>query len=133
MEPVAWSTCVLCIALAALLGLLLGFGGARLLDRFRLNSVQARVAEITKQAEQNASTIRQRAELDAKDELFKKREEFNREMEQARNELREQERRLDKREDGLEQKHQALAKKEKALENSQRKVTERKNDLDKRH
>jgi len=124
---------VLCISLAALLGLLLGFGSARVLDRFRLNSVQARVAEITKQAEENASTIRQRAELDAKDELFKKREEFNREMEQARNELREHERRLDKREDALEQKHDAVGKKEKALDSSQRKVAERKNELDKRH
>jgi len=133
MEPVAWSTFVLCISLAALLGLLLGFGSARLLDRFRLNSIQARIAEITKQAEESAATIRQRAELDAKDELFKKREDFNREMELARNELREQERRLEKREDGLEQKHQTLAKKEKTLENNQRKVSERKNELEKRH
>src|SRR6516162_294133 len=126
-------TFVLYLTLAALLGLLLGFGATRVRDRFRLINVQTRVAEITRQAQENASTIRQRAELDAKDELFKKREDFNREMEQARNELREQERRLDKREDGLEQKHQALAKKEKSLENSQRKVTERKNDLEKRH
>jgi ribonuclease Y len=127
MEIVAWST------LAALLGVLLGVGGARLLDRFRLSKVQARVAEITKQAEETARTIRQRAELDAKDELFKKREEFNREMEQSRNELREQERRLDKREDGLEQKVQAVMKKEKSLDNNQRKVAERKADLEKRH
>jgi ribonuclease Y len=133
MGDVAWSTFVLCIPLAALLGLLLGFGSARLLDRFRLNSIQTRVVEITKQAEETAATIRQRAELDAKDELFKKREEFNREMEQARNELREQERRLEKREDGLEQKHQSLTKKEKVLENNQRKLTERKTDLEKRH
>ena len=131
--PPDWSTVVLCISLAALLGLLLGFGSARLLDRFRLNSIQARIGEITKQAEENAANIRQRAELDAKDELFKKREDFNREMEQARNELREQERRLDKREDGLEQKHQGLAKKEKVLENNQRKLSERKADLEKRH
>jgi ribonuclease Y len=127
MEQVAW------ITLAALLGILLGFGAARVLDRFRLSKVQARVAEITKQAEENANTIRQRAELDAKDELFKKREEFNREMEQARHELREQERRLDKREDGLEQKHREVAKKEKTLENGQRKVSERKAELEKRH
>src|ERR1051325_4942698 len=126
-QAVAW------ISLAALLGILLGFGGARVLDRFRLSKVQARVAEITKQAEENAKTIRQRAELDAKDELFKKREEFNREMEQARNELREHERRLEKREDGLEQKQQVLAKKEKSLDNNQRKLSERKNELEKRH
>src|SRR5271165_6141930 len=123
-------TFVLYLTLAALFGLLVGFGGARVRDWYRLNNVQTRVAEITRQAEENASTVRQRAELDAKDELFKKREEFNREMEQARHELREHEHRLDKREDGLEQKQQALAKKEKVLENNQRKVSERKNELE---
>jgi ribonuclease Y len=127
MEQVAW------ITVAALLGLLLGFGAVRVLDRFRLSNVQARVAEITKQAEENATTIRQRAELDAKDELFKKREEFNREMEQGRNEQRDHERRLEKREDGLEQKHEALAKKEKTLESGQRKLAERKAEVEKRH
>jgi ribonuclease Y len=127
------STFVLYLLVAALLGLGLGFGGARLLDRFRLHSVQARVAEITKRAEQDAETIRKRAEVDAKDELFKKREEFNRETDLARNELREHERRLDKREDGLEQKQDSLSKKEKSLESGQRKLTERKTELDKRH
>ena len=124
---------ILYISLATLLGLVLGFGGARLLDRFRLQSVQTRVAEITKRAEEDASTIRKRAEVDAKDELFKKREEFNREMEEARNKLREHERRLDKKEDSLEQKEQTLVKKEKSLDNNQRKVAERKSELEKRH
>jgi ribonuclease Y len=133
MPPTDMSTFVLYLSLAALLGGLLGFGGARLLDRVRLNSIQARVAEITKHAEEQADTIRKRAEVDAKDELFKKREEFNRETEQTRNELREQERRLDKREDALEQQQQALLKKDKSLESNQRKLTERKNELEKRH
>src|SRR5260221_144179 len=126
------STLVLCVSLAALLGLLLGFGGARLLDRARLKSVQAQVADIKSQAERDADNIRKRAEVDAKDEFFKKREDFNRETESARTELRDQERRLDKREDALEQKTEAVAKKEKALESNQRKLTERKAELDKR-
>jgi ribonuclease Y len=127
------STLVLYLLAALVGGLLLGYGGVRLRDRFRLNAVQARVAEITAQAERDAETIRKRAEVDAKDELFKKREEFTREVDQARGELREQERRLDKREDGLEQKHQLLLKKERTLENGQRKLSERKAELEKRH
>jgi ribonuclease Y len=127
------STLVLCVSLAALLGLLLGFGGARLLDRARLKSVQAQVADIKSQAERDADNIRKRAEVDAKDEFFKKREDFNRETESARTELREQERRLDKREDTVEQKTEAVVKKEKTLESNQRKLTERKAELDKRH
>ena len=113
---------------AALLGLLLGYGGARILDRFRLNSAQARVAELADQASQKADNILKEAELRTKDELFRKREEFNRELEQGRAELRDQERRLDKRDDNLEQKHQVLLKKERALEHSQRKLNERRPD-----
>ena len=125
--------CVLICLLAALLGLGLGYAGAQLRDRFRLNNVQTRVSEITAQAERDAETIRKRAEVDAKDELFKKREEFNREMEQERVIHREMECRLDKREDGLEQKTQTLAKKERSLENTQRKLAERRSDLEKRN
>jgi ribonuclease Y len=131
--PQDLSTLVLYLALAALVGVLLGIGALRFLDRLRLTHVKARITEITAQAERDAETIRKRAEVDAKDELFKRREEFNREMEQARNELRDQERRVEKREDGLEQKHQSLLKKERSLENAQRKVSERKSDLERRH
>lgn len=119
--------------LAALVGGLLGYGASRLLDRKRLTGVEARIADLTSQAERDAETVRKRAEVDAKDELFKKREEFNREAEKARGEIREQERRLEKREDSLEQKEQALVKRERALEHGQRKLVERKNDLERRH
>ncbi len=126
-ETLTW---VLIVALAALVGLLLGYGGARLLDRTRLNNVRARVADLTTQAERGAETIRKRAEVDAKDEFYKKREEFNREMELARAELREQERRLDKREDALEQKQQTLVKKERSLDSNQRKLAEKRDELE---
>ena len=93
--------CVLLCTLAALLSLLVGFGGARVLDRFRINNAQLRVAELTQQANQKADSIVKEAELRAKDEVYQRREEFNREMEAGRNELRDQERRLDKKEDNL--------------------------------
>ena len=62
----------------------LGYGIARLQDRFRLTSAQSRVGEITTQARREAENILKESELKAKDELFHKREEFNREMEKAR-------------------------------------------------
>jgi ribonuclease Y len=124
--------CVLFVCLAALLGLLAGYGVARFLDRFRLNSALARVAEINDNAKKEAENLLKAAELRAKDELYQKREEFNREIEQARGEVREQERRLDKREDSLEQKHQLQVKKERTLEHGQRKLSERKSEVEKR-
>src|SRR5581483_1343635 len=98
--------CLVQICLAALVGLLVGFGIARLQDHFRLSSARASREEIVAQARLEAENFRKEAELKAKDEAFHRREEFNREIEQARNEVREQERRLEKREDTLDQKHQ---------------------------
>jgi ribonuclease Y len=123
---------ILIACLAGLVGLLGGYGVARLLDRANQNSARAKVADITAQANKEADNIRKEAELRAKDELFQKREEFNREMEQAKNELREQERRLEKREDTLDQKHQAQLKKDRQLESIQRKLAERREHVEKR-
>jgi ribonuclease Y len=124
--PITW------IAIAALVALAVGYGIARALDRTRLTSVQARVAEITEHAKKEAENIRKESELKAKDELFQKREEFNREAEKLRNELRDQERRLEKREDSLEQKHQLQVKKERVLEHTQKKLHERREQVEKR-
>jgi ribonuclease Y len=123
---------ILPYCLAALLALLAGYGFARLLDRFSLNSATARVADLSAQAKKEAENILKEAELKAKDELFKKREEFNREVEQARGEVREHERRLQKREDTLDQKHQLQVKKERNLESGQRKLAERREHIEKR-
>jgi ribonuclease Y len=126
MPTSAW---IALAALAALLGLVLGvWAGYKVVrrhDRISLNSAQNKSAELVAQARKEADNIRLEAELKAKDELFKKREEFNREMEHGRGELRDQERRLEKREDLLEQKHQAQIKKERNLQHSERKLHER--------
>jgi ribonuclease Y len=124
--------CLALAALAALVGVLAGYGLARLQDRFRLTSIQTRVAEITDQAKKEADTIRKEAEFRVKDELLQKREHFNKEAEKVRLELREHERRLEKREDLIEHNHQLQTKKERVLEHAQRKLRERKDSLEKR-
>src|SRR5262245_18540346 len=96
--------------LYAILALLLGLGlvgGAcfvllRKQNETSLNQAEVRAREIIGQAERNAENVVKEAELKAKDEIFRKREEFNRETEATRSEQREQERRLEKREDLLE-------------------------------
>jgi ribonuclease Y len=120
----------------AVLGLGVGGGATYMLvrrqDRLNVHSAEVRVKEILSQAERNAENIAKEAELKAKDELFKKREEFNREVDQAKNEHREQERRLEKREDLLEQKHQAQQKKDRMLQHTEKKLHERRDQLDKK-
>lgn len=124
--------CVVLTCLAALVGLLAGYAVARYQDRFNVNSAQTKAADLVDQAQKRADNYLKEAELKAKDDLFGKREEFNREQEKLRNELREQERRLEKREDALDQKHQLQVKKEKTLEHTQRKLHERRDQVEKR-
>jgi len=125
----------LCVALicgAALVGFVTGYGFFRYLEGRNEISAKSRAATIEKQASEKADNIVKSAELQAKDEVFRKREQFNREMETARAELREHERRLEKREDGIDQKHQLQVKKEKSLEHTTRKLHERKGQVEKR-
>jgi ribonuclease Y len=136
---IPWGWCILISCLAALVALGIGYGAARLLDHLRHNNAQTRVAELTERARKEADNLIKEAELKAKDELYKKREDLDREAEQKRNELleqqrrveqsrgevREEERRLGKRED-------VLLKKERALEHGQRRLVERRHELEKR-
>ena len=48
--------CIVITSLAALVALLVGYGTARLFDRFRLDNARARVAEITNQAKKEADS-----------------------------------------------------------------------------
>src|SRR5262245_10183111 len=88
--------CVICTCLALVLGLLFGYGVARLTDRFRLNNIRTQALEITVNAKTQADNLIKDAELRSKEELFKQREVLDREAELKRAELREQERRLEK-------------------------------------
>ena len=119
MDPLTVGVIVGLVAL--IVGLAAGFGYARAQDRLRGTGAQARVNELLAQAQTQAENLRKEAELKAKDELFRKREEFNREIEQTATELREQERRLEKREDAARAEAAgARQKKERDLEHARR-------------
>lgn len=117
---------------ALMLAVPLGYLLARLQDRTRLSSAQAKVSEINAQAQRDAENLVKSAELKAKEEILRKQEEFKNATEKERDELRDQERRLEKREDVLDQKHQAQLKKEKLLEGNQRKLAERREAVEQR-
>jgi ribonucrease Y len=138
MSPWGWCAIISCVA--AGLGWLVGFGVARLLDRFRLDNAQARVTELIEHANKETENLKKEAELRAKEEVYKKREELDREIEQKRGELQEEQRRLDQtrgevreEERRLGKREDILLKKERNLEHSQRKLAERKHELEKRH
>jgi ribonucrease Y len=123
---------VLLSCLAAVVGLALGYAGARLLDRSRLKGIRTQAEAIAKSAREEAEKIKKEAELKAKDDLYQQREAFKRETEEARGELREQERRLARREDGLEEKNKDLQKRERTIDHLKTKLSERKSEVEKR-
>lgn len=117
----------------ALLGLAIGLGAGGgtafvfLRKQHQTNNAAAetRSRELVTQAEKSADNILKEAELKAKDEFFKKRDEMARDLEKAKNEQRDQERRLEKREDQLEQRHQEQLKKERHLQQTEKSLCER--------
>ena len=103
------------VGLASLVALACGFGFARIQDRLRVTSAQTRISEMLVQAKSQADNLQKEVELQAKDDLFKRRETLAREFDQKLNEVRDQERRLDKREDSLEEKSRDFQKREKRV------------------
>lgn len=120
--------CLLWLGLAALLGLFLGVAGCYLWicqqERRQLRYARQQAAEIRAQAEKEAESLRQAAELRVREEWLHKWEAFHQEVEQTRSQLREQERRLERREDSLAQQQQHLLQKEGDLQAEAQRLTE---------
>ncbi|MSQ94135.1 MAG: ribonuclease Y [Gemmataceae bacterium] len=124
------------IGLGALAGLPAGatvcYFYVRRVQSQNTHNAEVRAKELVSQAEKSAENILKESELKAKDEFFKRREDYNREVEKTRNEQKDQERRLEKKEDLLEQQSENLLKKEKNNQQEEKKLYERKVHLDKK-
>ena len=81
--------------------------------------------EIVELAKRDGEALRRDAELTAKEEGLKRRQEVEKELNLLRDEIRNQERKLDKRESGLKDQQDDIAKKERMLEVTQLKLSER--------
>ena len=102
------------------LGLLAGAVGgivaAFLVARYRAGSAASVAEAILAEARREAETIGRQAEIAAKEELLRRREEFDVEADQMRRDFREQEKRLEKRADLLDQKLELINRKEHEFE-----------------
>ncbi|CAN5450034.1 ribonuclease Y [soil metagenome] len=93
---------------------------------------EAKVAQLLDEGKRDADRIVKDAELRAKEEAFKRKEEITRDLEKMRTELRENERRLEKRENGIEDRARELGMKERTVDNELKKMTEKKAVLDRK-
>lgn len=116
--------------IAGLIGLLVGGAIGFFFERLRLGSAYKQRDEIVAQAEREGQNILKAKELEAKEELIKRRETLERELDQTRDELRQQERRLEKREAMVDETQEAYLKKERMLESTQAKLAEKNKSID---
>jgi ribonuclease Y len=99
-------------------------------EAIRRGEAQAR--DLVEQGRRDADRFLKEAELKARDEAFRRKEEITRELEKTRTELREFERRLEKKEDALEDQQKELTKKDRTVEQFQKKLGEKREELDRK-
>jgi ribonuclease Y len=119
-------------AVSAFVGALLSLLGVKLLDRLRRRDAETEARSIIERAQLDATTLVKEAQLRIKEESIQQKAELDREMNRLRDQLRERERSLDKRQELTEQQVDHLRKQERIVEATQRRLTERIEDSDKR-
>ena len=124
------------VVIVVVLACVLASGGTflwiRLLDRLRRRDAESEARQIVQRAEEETDRRRREVELELKELTLRQKEEGEKELRALREELHERERSLDKRQDALEQEAEQLRKQEKIVEATQRKLTERIQDVNRR-
>lgn len=87
---------------------------------------------VIREAKTQAEQIIKNADITAREEIYKRKEDYEKVTQETRQELRHMERRLSKREDNLERKMDILTKKEKYVENLASNLTNKERDLEKK-
>ncbi|NUQ65674.1 MAG: DUF3552 domain-containing protein, partial [Pirellulales bacterium] len=101
------------------------FALTKLLDHLRRKDAESEAQQIVERARQEVDARRREAELEIKELALQKKAEGEKELRSLREELHERERMVAKRQDALEQQGEQLQKQEKIVESTQRKLTEK--------
>lgn len=123
---------VIIIIVTSLAAATLTVVAVKLLDHLRRRDAESEARQIIERAEQDVDNRRREAELEIKESAIQQKSQAETELRKIRKELHERERLLDKRQDTLEQQADQLLKQEKIVENTQRKLTERIQDTNRR-
>ncbi|MBI3838882.1 MAG: ribonuclease Y [Planctomycetia bacterium] len=129
MEPVQPVIVIILLAVCSILT----FVGKMLLDRLRRRDAETEAREIIARADRESVNRRKEAELEIKEQAIQQKAEGERDLAKLRQELHERERLLDKRQDTTEQQIDQLRRQEKMVETTQRKLTEKIEDTNRRN
>ena len=124
MLAAGWLTAGLAIAACAV-GILGALAYLRLRQSQRRDQAHKQAESVIAAAQAEALRINRQAEIDAKAEVIKLREQFEKDTEESRKELRNEERRLAKREDLIDQKTEQITAKERTIEVGERSIAEK--------
>jgi ribonuclease Y len=104
----------------------------KLLDHLRRRDAESQASEIVERAKEEMESRRREVELELKEMDLQQKAEAEKEFRSLREELHQRERILDKRQDTLEQQAEQFRKQEKIVEATQRKLSERIQDVNRR-
>ncbi len=110
----------------------LGALATKFVDRLRRREAESEARAIIKRAEVEISNRKKEAELEIKEATIQQKADVESAFMKQREEMRERERLLDKRQDGLDSKQEQLSKQERAVEGTQRRLTEKLADTERR-
>lgn len=111
--------------LGLLIGLVIGIPLGWLFDRLRQGGAYRTRDQLLAQTQREVENLLKTAELEAKEELLKRREELERELQGIRDKLHEEQRQVDRREAKLEELQQGILKKEQMLQSMQQRLSDR--------
>ncbi len=111
------------------IGAVVGLVIRSLIGKQRQFRAKENAGAITARAREDAERLKKEAQLEAKAEFLKRREEFEEQTSQTQRELRDLTKRLSKREDNLERKMDTLAHKERLLEQGQKRLASKESSL----
>lgn len=98
----------------------------------KISSAEARAKQVIENAERDVNALKREKLLEAKDEWYRKKKEFDQEAQSKRNKLQALERQLLNREENVDKKLDLLNKKEQSLQGSEKDFGERKRRLEER-
>lgn len=104
----------------------------KFIDRLRKKDVETEAQQILEKAKQESENLKKEALLEAKEEALRQKTEAERDLSKQRDEIREREKSLDRREESIEQQATHLRKQENMVETTQRRLSEKIEENDKR-
>ncbi len=123
---------IIAVIVTAVIASVLTFILYKMLDHLRRRDAEAEAQDIVERAEQESSNRRREVELELKETLIQQKAEGEKELRKSRQEMHERDRILDRRQDTVEKQAEQIQKQEKIVESTQRKLTEKIQDMNRR-